>query len=357
MVTSQTVQAEHDYPVLVGSGAMAHIGDHMDAAQRVAVIHTESVKHIAQAVADHLGDRARPVIVPDAETAKTYQVAEQLWEWLGEHQFTRRDTVVGVGGGAVTDLAGFVAATWMRGVRAVSVPTTVLGMVDAAVGGKTGINTSHGKNLVGCFASPHAVLCDTDTLQSLPARDVSAGLAEVIKCGFIADPSILDIIATNPAACQDWQRPELAELIERSIAVKADVVAQDFTESYAREALNFGHTFAHAIEATSGYTWRHGDAVAVGMRYVLLVQDALGEPGAAALHDRLVDLLRHVGLPTHYPDPAPWPDLMAAMQRDKKAAHGGIRFVTLPALGRTGRASGLVDTILRHAYDRVCAPV
>nr|BFE69651.1 hypothetical protein GCM10020092_029520 [Actinoplanes digitatis] len=175
--------------------------------------------------------------------------------------------VVGVGGGAVTDLAGFVAASWLRGVRWIPVSTSLLGMVDAAVGGKTGVNTAAGKNLVGAFHPPAGVLCDLGALETLPADDLVAGLAEVVKCGFIADPAILDLVEGDPAAAVDPRSPVLRELVERAIRVKAHVVGNDLRESGLREILNYGHTLAHAIEKNENYGWKHGHAVAVGVVY------------------------------------------------------------------------------------------
>jgi 3-dehydroquinate synthase len=204
-------------------------------------------------------------VVPDAEDAKSAVVAAELWSALGQAGFTRTDAVIGVGGGTVTDLAGFVAATWLRGVRVVQVPTTLLGMVDAAVGGKTGINTPEGKNLVGAFHPPAGVLCDLDALATLPRPDLVAGLAEVVKCGFIADPRILELVEADPVAALDVEGPFLRQLVERAVQVKADVVTADLREAALREILNYGHTFGHAVEQVEGYRWRHGEAVAVGM--------------------------------------------------------------------------------------------
>ncbi len=209
-------------------------------------------------------------MVPDAEAAKSVEVLAGLWARLGQSGFTRSDLVVGIGGGATTDLAGFVAASWLRGVQVVQVPTSLLAVVDAAVGGKTGINTAEGKNLVGAFHPPVEVLCDPAWLQTQPRADYVSGLAEVIKCGFIADPAILDLIEAAPERAVDPSLdPALAlELITRAVRVKAEVVAADLTESSLREILNYGHTFGHAIEQVEHFTWRHGDAVAVGMVYV-----------------------------------------------------------------------------------------
>jgi 3-dehydroquinate synthetase len=184
---------------------------------------------------------------------------------LGRIGLGRKDAIVSLGGGAATDVAGFAAATWLRGVDIVHVPTTLLGMVDAAVGGKTGINTDAGKNLVGAFHQPAAVLIDLATLETLPRNEIVAGMAEIVKAGFIADPVILDLIEADPQAARTPQGPHTGELIERSIRVKADVVSQDLKESGLREILNYGHTLAHAIEKNERYSWRHGAAVSVGM--------------------------------------------------------------------------------------------
>jgi len=231
--------------------------------------------------------------VPDAEAGKAIGVAADCWDRLGAAGFTRTDAVVGVGGGAVTDLAGFVAACWLRGVRAVQVPTSLLGMVDAAVGGKTGVNTAAGKNLVGAFHPPAGVLCDMSTLDTLPAVDLVAGLAEVVKCGFIADPAILDLVEEDPDR-------HLRELTERAVRVKADVVSADLRESGLREILNYGHTLGHAIERHEGYGWRHGHAISVGLVYAAALgrlSGRLDEPTAS----RHRAVLAGLGLPVSLP--------------------------------------------------------
>ena len=206
--------------------------------------------------------------VPDGEAAKTVDVAAGLWSRLAKHGVTRSDCVVGIGGGAATDLAGFVAATWLRGVATVLVPTTLLGMADAAVGGKTAIDIPEGKNLVGAFHSPAGVLADLVTLETLPREDYVSGLAEVIKTGFIANPVILDLVQADPEGAAVPHGAHARELIERAIVVKAEVVSKDLHEKGLREILNYGHTLGHAIERVEGYRFRHGDAVAIGMVYV-----------------------------------------------------------------------------------------
>jgi 3-dehydroquinate synthase len=270
------------------------------------------------------------------------------WGVLGQAGFTRSDAVVGVGGGAVTDLAGFVAATWLRGVAVVQVPTTLLAMVDAAVGGKTGINTAEGKNLVGAFHPPRAVICDLNALRTLPHVDLVAGLGEVVKCGFIADPVVLDLIEENPAEATSWDSGVLRELIERSIAVKARVVTDDLKESGLREILNYGHTFAHAVEQVEHFGWRHGEAVSLGMMYVAQLGYLSGrtDPQLVARHARV---LASLGLPLTYRGDR-WPALFAAMGRDKKNRGDLMRFVVLDALARPARLEGPSLEHLEEAY-------
>ncbi|MGV9573713.1 3-dehydroquinate synthase family protein, partial [Streptomyces nigra] len=219
------------YEVLVGRQLLGELGGLIgDRAKRVAVIHPEALAETGEALRADLaaqGFEAVAIQVPNAEEAKTAEVAAYCWKALGQSGFTRTDVVVGVGGGSTTDLAGFVAATWLRGVRWIAIPTTVLAMVDAAVGGKTGINTAEGKNLVGAFHPPAGVLCDLAALDSLPVHDYVSGLAEIIKAGFIADPAILELIEADPQAARTPEGPHTAELIERSIRVKAEVVSSD----------------------------------------------------------------------------------------------------------------------------------
>ncbi len=272
-ITTIRVGGERPYDVLVGRDLLGALPGMLPGAARVAVLYAPPLKEYATRVADALG-YTLPIELPDAEAGKTIEVAARCWEALGAAGFTRTDAVVGVGGGAVTDLAGFVAACWLRGVRVVQVPTSLLGMVDAAVGGKTGVNTTAGKNLVGAFHPPAGVLCDLSTLDTLPPVDLVAGLAEVVKCGFIADPAILDLIeGAGPAA-------SLRELVERSVRVKARVVAQDLRESGLREILNYGHTLGHAIEKHEGYRWRHGHAISVGLVFAA----ALGRHSGACVN-------------------------------------------------------------------------
>jgi 3-dehydroquinate synthase len=355
-VTRIPVGGERPYDVLVGRDLTGELPRLLEGAARVAVVSTGSVRERADGIAERLraaGIAALPVTVPDAEQAKTVITAERVWEQLGSAGFTRTDAVVGVGGGALTDLAGFVAACWLRGVRWVPVSTSLLGMVDASVGGKTGVNTSAGKNLVGAFHPPAGVLCDLDALDSLPTVDVAAGLAEVVKCGFIADPAILDLVEAGPGDAVDPTSPVLRELVERAVRVKADIVGGDLRESGVREILNYGHTLGHAIEKVEGYRWRHGHAVSVGVVYAGALGHLAGRLDAVTAR-RHREAMAALGLPVTYPAQA-WPDLLAAMRVDKKTRGSRLRFVVLDGYARPSILDGPSDELLGKAFLEVAS--
>lgn len=342
------------YEVLVGTGLLDALPGLLTGAERVAVVHQPALAGAAAAVGAQLaaaGMAPLPLPVPDGEAAKTLAVAGACWDALGAAGFTRTDAVVGLGGGAATDLAGWVAAAWLRGVRVVQLPTTLLGMVDAAVGGKTGINTAAGKNLVGAFHPPAGVLCDLAALATLPCADYVAGLAEVVKCGFIADPVILDRIEADLPGAVDPAGPLTAELVERAVRVKAAVVTRDLRESGERAYLNYGHTLAHAIERVEGYRWRHGAAVAVGMVFAAALARQTGRLDRATA-ERHAALLAALGLPTTYAAAA-WPQLLAAMRVDKKARGSQLRFVVLDGLARPALLADPDPALLAAAYAAV----
>jgi 3-dehydroquinate synthase len=360
-LTRLRVRAESPYDVVVGSGALVELDSVLPAGvQRVAVIHSPALSVRAQTMLDNLA-RARfeplSIEVPAGEAAKTAEAAARCWDALGAAGFTRWDAVVGLGGGSTTDLAGFVAATFLRGISLVQVPTTLLGMVDAAVGGKTGINTAQGKNLVGSFHEPIAVLCDLATLATLDRPELVSGLGEVVKCGFIADPEILRLVESDPAAAIDPGSAVCRELIQRSIAVKADVVAADLRERTSigsmvgREALNYGHTMGHAIERAENYTRRHGEAVAVGMVYVAELARLAGRLDAAVV-ERHRAVLTSVGLPTSYAG-AGWETLHDAMRVDKKTRGNHLRFVVLDDVARPAILDGPDDALLEAAFAAI----
>jgi 3-dehydroquinate synthase len=264
---------------------------------------------------------------------------------------TRSDAIAAVGGGAATDLAGFVAATWLRGIRLVLVPTTLLAITDAAIGGKTAVNIPEGKNLVGAFHPPAGVLADLAVLESLPAPEYVSGLAEIIKAGFIADPVILDLIEEDPAGAVVPHGRHARELVERAVRMKAEVVSQDLREAGRREMLNYGHTLGHAIERVEGYRIRHGEAVAIGMVYAAELARLAGRLDAetARRHHRV---LAAAGLPTTFL-PGAWPALREAMTVDKKSRGARQRFVVLEGPARPAILADPPEELLARAYQEV----
>ncbi|MBV7363682.1 3-dehydroquinate synthase [Actinomycetaceae bacterium TAE3-ERU4] len=265
----------------------------------------------------------------EGERAKDINELSRAWNYLGEIGYGRDCVIVGLGGGATTDFAGFVGATWMRGVKTCLVPTTLLGMVDASVGGKTGINTHHGKNLVGAFHSPSEVFCDLSFLDTLPVQQLRSGMAEIVKCGFIKDTSILSIFDAYRGSLPP--RPAFPALISKAIDVKAKIVSADFRESGEREFLNFGHTFGHAVEKCENYTIPHGHAVSLGMVFATRLAVEVGL-SSVSLANQVESYLLSLGLPISYR--GRWEPLRKAMGRDKKNRHGALRFVLLESLGK-----------------------
>jgi 3-dehydroquinate synthase len=342
------------YDVIIGRGILADLGEQLGPrVAKVLIVHPPTLGARANALREKLSAQYEVLLaeVPDAEDAKRVEVAAFCWQVMGQTDFTRTDAVIGLGGGSTTDLAGFVAATWLRGVRLIQCPTSVAGIVDAAVGGKTGINTAEGKNLVGSFYAPAAVVVDLDVLDDLPRNEILAGFAEIVKCGFIAEPEILDIIETDVDRVTDPHSPEFRRVVELSIALKARVVGEDFRESGLREILNYGHTLGHAIEHAERYRWRHGAAISVGMVFAA----ELGRL-AGSLSDSVVDrhrsILTSLTLPIDYPL-GRWSTLLATMQRDKKARAGMMRFIVLDDIGRTSVLAGPDEAMLFAAYQEV----
>ncbi|MET0900428.1 MAG: 3-dehydroquinate synthase [Mycobacterium sp.] len=346
------VAVDPPYPVMIGTGLLTELGQQLDGTHKVAILHQPTLAQTAESIRSYLADKgidAHRVEIPDAEAGKELPVVGFLWDVLGRIGIGRRDAIVSLGGGAATDVAGFVAATWLRGVSIVHIPTTLLAMVDAAVGGKTGINTEAGKNLVGAFHQPKAVLVDLATLQTLPRNELVAGMAEIVKAGFIADPVILDLIEADPDAAVDPSKDVLPELIRRSIAVKAEVVAADEKESSLREILNYGHTLAHAVERRERYRWRHGAAVSVGLVFAAELGRLAGRLDDATA-DRHRSVLTALGLPVTY-DPDAFSHLLEYMAGDKKNRAGILRFVVLDGLAKPGRLEGPDPALLVAAYS------
>jgi 3-dehydroquinate synthase len=342
------------YDVVVGHDVLAQLTDLVTMpprARRAALVTNPVVAaHYRQPVVDALtgaGLDVDVVTVPDSEEAKSLATLEGVYHRLAGMPLNRDDVVVALGGGVVGDLSGFAAATWNRGVALVQVPTTLLAQVDAAIGGKTAINLPEGKNLVGAFHQPIGVVADTATLASLPVRERRAGLGEVAKYGFIADPVVLELLEARPDDAVAGEPELLAEVVRRGVAVKARVVAADEREAGERALLNYGHTVGHAIETLAGYgAYRHGEAVALGMVFAARLGERVGV-SEAGLADRTVALLRGLGLPVDglRLDPARVWDVLA---RDKKA-RDGVRFVLCQTPGK----ALVVDQPERRLVDEV----
>ena len=346
------VRAEREYEIKIDVDWKKEVSSLMEGRNRTAIITSSSFSpDLAELL--QLDSDVHHFTVPDGEAGKTFSTVTRLWDWLGAAGFTRSDLVVAIGGGALTDLAGFASATWLRGIEWVAVPTSLAGMVDASIGGKTGINSDYGKNLIGSFHSPIAVVIDPTWLETLTDRDFSAGMAEVIKCGFIKDSKILEITASRDVANLRSDRQTVVELIYRAAKVKAEVVSVDFKESFAREILNYGHTLGHAVEIHSKFNLRHGEAVAIGLVFAAELAAA-----RSMISAEIVELHRSVlaklGLPTTY-DRDAWVALRPILALDKKSRGSTIRFVALNGIGSTARLEDLTSDELDAAYERICS--
>jgi shikimate kinase/3-dehydroquinate synthase len=337
-ITLQVDLGERSYPIVIGQSLLANprlIADAVSGERAAIVTNTVVGPLYLDRVAQSLraaGKHVTEIVLPDGEEEKTWENLQRIYDGLLGEQCDRKTTVIALGGGVVGDMAGFAAATYMRGVPFVQVPTTLLAQVDSSVGGKTGINHPLGKNMIGAFYQPKAVIADTATLATLPQRELSAGLAEVIKHGAIIDAPFFDWIESNIARLMARDAEALAYAIRRSCEIKADVVRQDEREGGLRAILNFGHTFGHAIESGMGYGhWLHGEAVGCGMVMAADLSQRLGYIDAAA-RERVAALVRAAGLPHIAPDlgAARWLELM---QVDKKNEGGQIRFILLKPLG------------------------
>ncbi|WP_277615520.1 3-dehydroquinate synthase [Tropheryma whipplei] len=293
--------------------------------RRILIMYQDSVSQVLPIFSAVSGVQCYRYLIPDSESAKQLGVAEQCWRFLAQNNFTRSDLIVSCGGGAASDLSGFVASSYLRGIKIIHIPTTLIGMVDAAIGGKTGINLKEGKNLVGSFYSPYIVLCDPSMLTTLNEEHLKSGLAEIIKCGFIQDESILSILEHNAQdhmdcsqrVCAETLPPKLLEeLIHKAVSVKITMVDSDFRDTHKRQFLNYGHTLAHALEAATSHKLSHGQAVSIGMVYAAQVAFAKGLIGRNILtrHERILETY---GLPVCPPE-VQWRNITPYMQRDKK---------------------------------------
>ena len=355
-VTVRVALGDRGYDIDIGQGLLEHADQWMAALgdlRHVAIVTDENVDALyADPLADRLvaaGVESQVLVVEPGETAKSPEVAADLWQTMLEEGCDRQTTVVAVGGGVVGDLGGFVAATYARGLRFVQVPTTLLAQVDSSVGGKVGVNLEGAKNMVGAFWQPAGVLIDTAVLASLPDRDFRSGLAEVVKYGVILDADFFAWLEAEADALVARDPAALQTAIQRSCRIKADVVEGDEQErSGLRAKLNYGHTFGHALEAATGYTQLlHGEAVAIGMACASRLAERLGRIDAEATH-RQVALLERFGLPTAVPAGIDLGEVSSLMWRDKKVQDGELRFVLPSRLGA-------VDLVASPAEDAVVA--
>jgi len=342
------VNAERIYSVYFSEDWRRDFQTRVKKYERNLVLIPESLKSVI-GLDDLAGANIHLMYLPDGEAQKDITIASKIWEVAGELGLRRSDAIWGIGGGATTDLAGFVAATWLRGIDWFAIPTSLAGMVDASVGGKTGINSPAGKNLIGAFHSPSEVIIDINFLNSLSDRDFAAGLAEVIKTGFISDTEILKLLHNCAGIAQ--ARLIAKELIFRSVTVKARVVSADFKEGKLREILNYGHTLGHAIEKREKYTLRHGEAIAIGLAFIAHLSALLSSLSNedVQLH---IDLLKKFGLPTSYA-PEAFEELLALMANDKKARASGIRFIGLAKLGEPTWLERVSQSEMKSAYERI----
>lgn len=350
--------AGRPYEVRIGTGLLASLVEQCSPRlrkRRVPVVtdtHVHARWGAAVEAALHAGGHeAAWRILPAGEASKSWDQLAATVDWLLAEEVERGDHILALGGGVIGDLSGFAAAILKRGCNFIQLPTTLLAQVDSSVGGKTAINTPAGKNLVGAFHQPRAVLVDLATLATLPRNELVAGMAEIVKAGFIADPVILDLIEADPQAAVDPAGAVLPELIRRAITVKAEVVAADEKESALREILNYGHTLAHAIERRERYRWRHGAAVSVGLVFAAELGRAAGrlDDGTAARHRSVLTAL---GLPVSY-DADALPQLLEYMAGDKKNRAGVLRFVVLDGLAKPGRLEGPDPALLAAAYSEI----
>ncbi|MFC3337242.1 3-dehydroquinate synthase [Paracandidimonas soli] len=347
------------YPIHVAPGRLDRLGDSIPAdATAIALITNPTVAahYASRAIAalESTGKRVIRVELPDGEQYKDWQTLNLIFDALLQNRLDRKAVLVALGGGVIGDIVGFAAACYMRGVRFVQVPTTVLAQVDSSVGGKTAVNHPLGKNMIGAFYQPVAVEIDTDVLNTLPDREVSAGLAEVIKYGLIMDPAFFEWCEANADALRRRDPQAMAHAIVRSCELKAQVVSADERESGLRAILNFGHTFGHAIEAGLGYgQWLHGEAVGCGMiQAAELSARVLGLPADSVA--RVRSLVEAIGCPVAPPDLGTdrWIDLM---QVDKKTEGGQLRFVLLPRIGEA-RSQAVPDADLRQVLAQAAQP-
>ncbi|MDF1628815.1 MAG: 3-dehydroquinate synthase [Alcanivoracaceae bacterium] len=357
MHTLNVALAERSYPIYIGKGLLGHdlLRKHVRARQ-VLVVTNEAIAplYLDRVLASLQGLQVDSMLLPDGEKYKSLSVLEKIFDRLLEGRHARTTTLIALGGGVVGDMVGFAAACYQRGVDFIQVPTTLLAQVDSSVGGKTAVNHPRGKNMIGAFHQPKAVIIDTDVLETLPAREFSAGLAEVIKYGLIRDVEFYRWLTVNIDALLGRDPSALSEAILRSCQNKAEVVVEDETEQGSRALLNLGHTFGHAIETATGYSaWLHGEAVATGMIMAAQLSVDLGWLPQADV-DALSALLARMGLPVKPPVGMTASQCRELMALDKKVHDGSLRLVLLRSIGHAVVTADYDDAVLMRMLERDC---
>lgn len=349
---------DRSYDILIGEGLLAQIGAQcvvaLGSGKRVLVVSDEQVAaHYLERATRSLerdGFRVSTCVLPAGEGTKSVEFLAQVWEAAVEARLDRKSVMVALGGGVIGDLTGFAAASYLRGVAFVQVPTSLLAMVDSAVGGKTGMNLPQGKNLVGAFHQPALVLADLEALHTLPPRELNAGMAEVIKYGVIWDREMFAFIEQNVSNIRKLDAESLRYLVKRSCEIKAEVVRRDEREGGVRAILNFGHTLGHAIENVCGYgEWLHGEAIAAGMVYAARLSETLHGFDPAETQ-RLIELLKAFELPVSW-EGLDWSAVFTAMTADKKAENALPRFVLATKIGRVGLPEEVSETQLKSVFE------
>ncbi len=346
---------ERSYPIIIGSEVLEGASEHLRAlqpSQVVLITHPQLAEWYGEPLRQRMEQTGIPtylLTIPPGERTKRWEVAGRLLRQMAQLTLDRRCIVAALGGGVIGDLGGFVAACYLRGVRYVQIPTTLLAQVDSSVGGKTGVNLPEGKNLVGAFHQPVLVLIDIDTLKTLPRRHFRAGLAEVLKYGIIADETLWRLVNAEAHNLRQGDSAHLAEIIYRCCEIKANIVSEDETEQGVRATLNFGHTVAHALEAVAGYgRLLHGEAVSIGMVCAALVGELTGVTPVGTAEE-IARALRALGLPVALPRGVEFDDLLAVMARDKKARDGQVRFVLIERIGQARLPIAVNEKEVRHA--------
>ncbi len=355
MISLKVNLGERSYPICIGHGLLSQeelLTQHIPGNSALIVTNeTVAPLYLKKVEASLGGLRHKALILPDGEEHKNLNVLNTIYDCLLENRFDRNTTLIALGGGVIGDITGFAAASYQRGVHLIQIPTTLLSQVDSSVGGKTAVNHPLGKNMIGAFYQPRAVIADTDTLNTLEDRQLSSGIAEVIKYGLIRDPEFLEWLEDNMDHLLGRDADALAIAIERSCRNKAEIVAADEKESGQRALLNLGHTFGHAIEAGMGYgVWLHGEAVASGMVMAARMSEKLGWISSTDV-DRVINIIERANLPVRAPDQMDANKFLELMSIDKKVSDGVLKLVLYKSVGHAIITSDYTEAVLRETIN------